>query len=107
MMSATARNSTPAKLVALAFAVTLIGAASLNRVCAQGPTAEQVMQLVERVRAASPAKVPREAFAVAQTLLVERRYQEADELFAAILEKLPREPTALYGAALASFNVGR
>jgi len=106
-MSATARQSTPAKLVALVFAVALIGATSLNRVCAQDATAEQVAQLVERVRAASPANLPREAFTIAQTLLVERRYQEAYDLFAALLEKLPREPTALYGAALASFNLGR
>jgi tetratricopeptide (TPR) repeat protein len=107
MMSATARKLVPAKLVALVFAVTLIGAASLNGVRAQGATAEQVTQLIERVRAASSANLPREAFAVAQRLLVERRYKEAYELFAALLEKLPGEPTALYGAALASFNVGR
>ncbi|HEY6231172.1 MAG TPA: tetratricopeptide repeat protein [Pyrinomonadaceae bacterium] len=104
-MSATARKLTPAKLLAvLVFAVTVSGAVSLNAVCAQ---ADQVTQMVARVHAATPGKLPADAFPLAQTLLVERRYNEAYQLFAALLEKLPREPAALYGAALAAFNLGR
>jgi tetratricopeptide (TPR) repeat protein len=38
---------------------------------------------------------------------VEQRYGEAYQLFAALLGKWPHEPQALYGAALAAFNLGR
>ena len=44
--------------------------------------------------------------ALAYALVRESRYAEAAELFGALVEQRPREPAALYGAALATFNTG-
>jgi len=68
----------------------------------------QVVEMIARVRAASPDQVASlHASLLGQRLLVERRYSEAYELFGALLEKWPREPAILYGVALAAFNLGR
>ena len=111
MMSASARNLTPGKLVVvLSLAITLLVVVPVNPACAQNNSvpAAQVAEMVTRVRAASADEVASaDAIALGQRLLIEQRYREAYELFAALLEKLPREPAALYGAALAAFNLGQ
>jgi tetratricopeptide (TPR) repeat protein len=56
---------------------------------------------------AANASAPTDAISLGQRLLIERRYVEASELFAALLAKWPRQPIALYGAALSVFNLGR
>ena len=110
-MSANARKLTLNKLVvALSLAGTLFVVASLNAAGMQNDSVPpaQVTEMIARVRAASAAQTPTAgAFQLGQRLLVEARYGEAYELFAALLEKWPREPEALYGAALSSFNLGR
>jgi tetratricopeptide (TPR) repeat protein len=110
-MSASARKVSLNKLVvALSLAGTLLTVASLNAVGMQNDSvpAAQVTEMIAQVRAASAAQAPRAgAFQLGRRLLIEARYGEAYELFAAILEKWPREAEALYGAALSSFNLGR
>lgn len=70
--------------------------------------AGQVAAMIARVRAASDDQAPpADAFSLGQRLVVEQRYAEAYDLFGALLEKSPREPHALYGAALALFNLRR
>ena len=68
----------------------------------------QVSQLKERVRSpdADDAALT-EAVALGQSLINEKRFAEASELFAAVLEKNPSHPIALYGAALTTFNLGK
>jgi tetratricopeptide (TPR) repeat protein len=110
VMSASALKLTPVRLVmALGFAVPLMVIACVDPAHAQNSvTATQVVQLVARVRAASPGDATLlNAVPLGQRLLMEQRYGEASELFKALLDKLPREPAVLYGAALATFNVGR
>jgi tetratricopeptide (TPR) repeat protein len=111
MMSASARNLTLNKLiVALSLAGTLLVVASLNAAEMQNDSvpSAKVTEMIAQVRAASAAQAPTAgAFQLGQRLLVEARYGEAYELFAALLEKWPREGEALYGAALSSFNLGR
>jgi len=71
-------------------------------------TATEVSQTIERVRVSAPDKdLATLALSLGQRLLVENRYGEAGELFNALLEKWPRDAAALYGAALAAFNLGR
>ena len=71
-------------------------------------TAKEVLQTIERVRASAPDKdLATFALSLGQRLLVENRYGEAGELFKALHEKWPRDAAALYGAALATFNLGR
>ena len=71
-------------------------------------TASEVVELVSRVRETTPAGVGSlNAISAARRLLAEQRYSEADALYSALLEKLPREPALLYGAALAKFNLDR
>jgi tetratricopeptide (TPR) repeat protein len=111
VMSASALKSTWVRsAAALLFASTLIILTLFDSARAQdGPVSpQQVVELVATVRAAKPGEAGApNALAVGQRLLVEQRYREAGELFSALLEKSPREPTALYGAALAIFNLGR
>ena len=111
MMSANARKLTLNKLVvALSLAGTLFVVVSLNAAGMQNDSVPraQVTEMIAHVRAASAAQTPTAgALQLGQRLLVEARYGEAYELFAALLEKWPREPEALYGAALSSFNLGR
>lgn len=110
-MSASARNSTAAKLVvAFIFAVALIALIYVKPVHGQTdsipPT--QVVAMIARVQAApASAATPDDALFLAERLLIQKRYGEASELFAALLAKWPRQPYALYGAALSAFNLGR
>lgn len=109
MMSPSARKLTSAKiLVALTFAITLIVAVNLAHGQNNNVPAAQVAEMVARVRTESPgAQASLPALSMGQKLLIEQRYGEASELFEALLEKWPHEPVALYGAALAAFNLGR
>lgn len=110
-MSASARHFILKKLVvALSLAGTFLAIATLNAVGMQNDSvpAAQVTEMIAQVRAAAATRAPTTgAFPLGQRLLVEARYGEAYELFAALLEKWPRAPEALYGAALSSFNLGR
>ena len=109
-MSARAPQFTQVNLLVVAFLVgVLLTITCTNQARAQGPiAANQLAELVTRVRASSPEGVAGlHAIAVARKLLAEQRYKDADELFSALLEKLPREPVLLYGAALAKFNLER
>jgi tetratricopeptide (TPR) repeat protein len=109
-MSASARKLGPKKLVvALSLAGTLLVVVSLNALGLQNDSvsAAQVTEMIAQVRATSAAQAPTAgAFQLGRRLLIEARYGEAYELFTALLEKWPREPEALYGAALSSFNLG-
>jgi tetratricopeptide (TPR) repeat protein len=92
----------------LAFA-TLTVFAGVKTVPAQNDSvpAAQVVAMIARVQAApASAAAPPEAMALGQRLLIQQRYGEASELFAALVAKWPRQPVALYGAALAAFNLG-
>ena len=71
-------------------------------------TAKEVSQTIERVRVSAPDKdLATLALSLGQRLLVENRYGDAGELFESLLEKWPHDAAALYGAALAAFNLGR
>jgi tetratricopeptide (TPR) repeat protein len=109
MMSASAPKLTSLKLLAaLISAVTLLAVAGANRAYGQNTVPpERVVEMVARVRLASTGSPVPDALAVGQRLLIEQRYGEASELFEALLEKWPREPVILYGAALAAFNLRR
>jgi tetratricopeptide (TPR) repeat protein len=114
MMSASARNSTTARLVAAfvfagALVVTAFGTKAHGPVGGGSPAqASEVTAMIARVQGA-PANepAPPEAILLGQQLIVERRYPEAAQLFTALLGKWPRQPLALYGAALSAFNLGR
>ncbi len=110
-MSASAQKVSLNKLVvALSLAGMLLIVASLNAVGMQidSVPVAKVTEMIAQVRATSAKQAPTAgAFQLGQRLLIEARYGEAYELFAALLEKWPREPEALYGAALSSFNLGR
>lgn len=110
-MSASALKSIPARLViALLPAITLIVTALVEPAYGQTDAvpAAQVAETVSRVKTAAPGDTASlHAIALGEKLLIEQRYSEAYELFSALLDKLPREPTVLYGAALATFNLGR
>lgn len=68
----------------------------------------QVSQLVSRVKSAGPDDVAlAEALALGQSLINEKRFAEAAELFGAVLDKNRTDPVALYGAALSTFNLGK
>jgi tetratricopeptide (TPR) repeat protein len=108
MMSASARKLTPKRLV-LALAVALLVCASANPAVGQSDSVPpaNVVAMLARLRAASADEQPyADAIALGQKLLVARRYDEAYELFTAFLDTWPRESAALYGAALAAFNLG-
>jgi tetratricopeptide (TPR) repeat protein len=111
MMSASAGKLTLNRLViALSLAGSLLVVATLNAAGIQNDSvsAAQVTEMIARVRAASADQAPTaDAFSLGQQLLIAARYAESYELFAAVLEKWPRAPEALYGAALSSFNLGR
>jgi tetratricopeptide (TPR) repeat protein len=109
MMSASARKLIPTKLV-VAFAGALLLGALVNPASGQSDSvpSASVVAMVARLRAAAADELAyADAIALGQKLLVAKRYAEADELFKAFLDKWPEEPAALYGAALAAFNLGR
>jgi tetratricopeptide (TPR) repeat protein len=71
------------------------------------PTAS-AEQAVEQARGTSINEAEfKRLVAAAYALVSEGRFAEAAELFGALVEKRPRDPSALYGAALAVFNAGR
>jgi len=108
MMSASARKLTPTSLV-LALAATLVVCGWANPAAGQSDSVPpaNVVAMLARLRAASADEQPyADAIALGQKLLVAKRYSEAYELFTAFLDKWPREAAALYGAALAAFNLG-
>jgi tetratricopeptide (TPR) repeat protein len=110
MMSGSAPRVTSPKMPAVASVITLIAIAWVVPARGQDNSvpAAQVVAMVARLRTNSLAQVgSAEALSLGQRLLIEQRYGEATELFGAVLEKWPREPVALYGAALAAFNLGR
>lgn len=108
MISASARKLTPTRLV-VALAAALLVCACANPANGQSdpvPPAN-VVAMLARLRAASADDQPyADAIALGQKLLVAKRYGEAYELFTTFLDKWPRESAALYGAALAAFNLG-
>ncbi len=108
-MSKSAPLHTPVNFLATLLLGVLLGFATLNPAAQDDSvSAAEVVELVARVREASAAGVGSlNAISVARKLLAEQRYREADELYGALLEKLPREPALLYGAALAKFNLDR
>jgi Flp pilus assembly protein TadD len=68
----------------------------------------QVTRAVARVRSSAvDEKTLAQALALGGALLREGRFAEAAELFGALAEKRPRDPSVLYGGALAAFNAGR
>src|ERR1044071_1437111 len=69
------------------------------------PTKAEVVAMITRIHAAST--LPPDATAMAQSLLVEQRYQEAGDIYAALLDKRPKDSGVLYGLALAEFNSGQ
>jgi tetratricopeptide (TPR) repeat protein len=108
-MSASALKLTPVRIVvALLFAGTIVfSGLDTARGQTDAVPAAQVVEMTARVRAAAPGEVGSlNALALGQKLLAEQRYGEAGELFQALLEKWPRQPAVLYGAALATFNLG-
>ena len=110
VMSASAPLCTPIKFLAALLLGASLGVAGMSQALAQDNSVPvtALSELVSRVRESSPAEVASlNAITVARRLLVEQRYSEADELYKALLEKLPREPALLYGAALAKFNLDR
>ncbi len=109
VMSASAPRFTPAIcFLALLLAVVLGAGADEARGQTDSLTASEVVELISRVRETTPAGVGSlNVVSAARRLLAEQRYNEADALYSALLEKLPREPALLYGAALAKFNLDR
>jgi tetratricopeptide (TPR) repeat protein len=109
-MGASALKLTSKLVVALFIAGMLLVGACVNPASAQANSvpAVQVVETIARIRSALPGEVASlGAVALGQKLLVERRYNEAYELFSALVAKWPREPVVLYGVALAAFNLGR
>lgn len=106
-MSASAPRLTSVKCL-LALLLVAMFSAGGNEARGQNDslTASEVAELVSRVRETTPAGVGSlNAISAARRLLAEQRYNEADTLYSALLQKLPREPALLYGAALAKFNL--
>jgi Flp pilus assembly protein TadD len=92
-------------LQATAFSFTLVRAEAQRESGASDP---RVAQAIERARAASLDEgAYSQLLALAYALVGEGRYAEAAELFGALAEKRPRDSSALYGSALATFNAGR
>src|SRR5437762_4064613 len=66
----------------------------------------RVAQFIARVRdARADEPLIEQAQGLAFALIGAGRYAEALSLFAALSEKRPRDPSALYGVALATFNL--
>lgn len=71
-------------------------------------TVARVAQVIEQVRGASfTDEALTDALALGYRLIGEGRYAEAAELFGALAVRRPRDGSALYGAALATFNLRR
>lgn len=71
-------------------------------------SAASAAQVVERARSSSDTEDDFvRSLANAYALVAEGHFAEAAELFGTLVEKRPRDASALYGAALAVFNAGR
>lgn len=110
VMSANALQSTPHNLsfaLLLGVVLTLVSVGSVRAQDQPVPPGE-LAEILTRVRESAPGGVtPLNAISVGERLLAQQRYGEADELFKALLEKLPYDPAVLYGAALARFNLNK
>jgi tetratricopeptide (TPR) repeat protein len=109
-MSARTQHFLRRSLFQTALAAVLVCAATHARAqTPQGIDPTAVMQLAGRVRAATTdaAQTTDEAFNTGYALLAAARWADALTLFDALLEKQPRSAAALYGAALANFNLRR
>jgi Flp pilus assembly protein TadD len=74
----------------------------------QGPSAEAVRQLVERVQGGPLDDTGfSQARDIGFALIRAARFEEAAALLGALAELRPNDPASLYGAALAAFNAGR
>jgi Flp pilus assembly protein TadD len=97
-------------LAAASAAVVILVLLSWTVECAaaqQSVPPARVAQVVEQVRSAPVADdAYTQALALGYALFKEGRYGEAAELFGALVVRKPRDPSALYGAALATFNAG-
>ena len=108
-MSATPLKSTRLSPLLL-LAVVPIFALCANSNWAQGEavTSAEVTAIVERLRGANPNDAAvQAALATGEALLKAKRYSEAADVFSSVLAGRPNEPMALYGAALALFNLRR
>lgn len=73
-----------------------------------GTSDARVAQAIERARASSLDEGSyAQLLALGYALVAEGRYAEAAELFGALALKRPRDSSAVYGSALATFNAGR
>ena len=110
-MSESAKKLKPARrALASILAGSLTVAVGVGTVYGQSGAvpASRVSELVARVRTALPGDAAlADALALGQLLIQEKRFAEAAELFRAVLDKNPADPAALYGAALAAFNLGK
>lgn len=71
-------------------------------------TPAEVAAIVERVRGGQGTSAGlQDALATGEMLLKEKRYGDAVEIFQSVLERSSSETRALYGAALALFNLGK
>lgn len=71
-------------------------------------TPARVAQIVEQVRRSPVGEdAYAQTLALGYALFGEGRYEEAAQLFGALVEKRPSDASALYGEALAIFNAGR
>jgi Flp pilus assembly protein TadD len=106
----TLKLPTSLRAAACAFIVCLSATATTGAAAWQDApvSAARVAQEIERLRT---APFDDDGFAQAVSLgfalLGEGRFGEAAELFGALAARRPHDPTALYGAALAVFNLGR
>jgi tetratricopeptide (TPR) repeat protein len=104
-------HSKLSKLVPVLFCLfSLVMVARSQPSSGQGQPANtsQVSEVLARLRSAAANEATKaDALALGQVLVGEKRFAEAEQLFRAVLEKSPRDLTALYGAALSVFNQER
>ncbi|MBC7929265.1 MAG: tetratricopeptide repeat protein, partial [Rubrivivax sp.] len=105
----TLRLSLLATVCALLLHAALAGVRSQGAARQSDPaSAARVAQTVEQARGATLTDDAfTDALSLGYQLVGERRYAEAAELFGALAARRPRDDAALYGAALATFNLGR
>jgi Flp pilus assembly protein TadD len=84
------------------------GAAARAQRQAESYTPARVAEVVAKVSSAALSDDAfAQALALGYALFSEGRFAESAELFDALVVRRPRDPSALYGAALATFNAGR
>lgn len=70
------------------------------------PSEGEVVRVTEQVRAGANEELFARAVAIANLLLRDGRYEEASQLFGALVERQPSDAAVSYGYALATFNSG-